>query len=90
MQYIETKYLGPTTYNGARIKATTSSGKSKIISYPYHLDGVDCHAEALKELMKKLDWHKDNRMKNIICNETDDGYIFIFDNEFTNRIHLEF
>ena len=90
MQYIETKYLGPTTYNGARIKATTSSGKSKTISFPYHLDGVDCHAEALKELMKKLDWHTDERMLNVICNGTDSGYIFIFDNEFQNRIHLEF
>ena len=90
MQYIETKYLSPTTYKGARIKATTSSGTSKTISYPYHLSGVDCHAEALKELMKKLDWHKDEQMKNVICNETYDGYIFIFDNDYPIRIHLEF
>ena len=61
---IHTKYLAPTNNSGARIKAYTASwgdikGFTATISYPYALDGVNCHFEAVKALIKKnnLDWN---------------------------------
>lgn len=73
MQTITTKYLSPTTHRGARIKAATSSGISKTISYPYELSGVECHIKALRELNKQLDWSGD-----MTYSSTDTGYIFSF------------
>lgn len=76
MQTITTKYLAPTNTLGARIKATTSSGSSKTISYPYELSGSECHIKALRELNKQLDWSGD-----MTYSSTDTGYIFAFVNE---------
>lgn len=73
MQTITTKYLSPTTHRGARIKATTSSGISKTISYPYELSAVECHIKALRELNKQLKWDGD-----MTYSSTDTGYIFSF------------
>lgn len=60
---IHTKFLPPTNHSGARIKAYTAGygdmkGFSATISYPYALDGVACHFEAVKALVKKnnLEW----------------------------------
>jgi len=69
MQTITTKYLAPTNTLGARIKATTSSGSSKTISYPYELSGSECHIKALRELNKQLDWSGD-----MTYSSTDTGY----------------
>jgi len=66
MQTITTKYL----------EATTSSGSSKTISYPYELSGSECHIKALRELNKQLDWSGD-----MTYSSTDTGYIFAFVNE---------
>lgn len=76
MQTITTKYLSPTTHRGARIKATTSSGISKTISYPYELSGAECHIKALRELNKKLNWDGD-----MTYSSTERGYIFSFVDE---------
>jgi hypothetical protein len=76
MQTITTKYLGATNTLGARIKATTSSGISKTISYPYELSGSECHIKALRELNKQLDWSGD-----MTYSSTDTGYIFAFVDE---------
>jgi len=82
MQMIKTKYLSPTTHKGARIKATTSMGKSKTISYPYELSGSDCHAQAVKELAQDLEWHGD-----MIFDCDDKGCVFMF-NDLNNTITL--
>lgn len=76
MQTITTKYLAPTNTLGARIKAITSSGISKTISYPYELSGSECHIKALRELNKQLDWSGD-----MTYSSTDTGYIFAFVDE---------
>lgn len=82
MQTIQTKYFGPTNYLGSRIKATTESGISTTISYPYELSGVHCHIKAVNALNKKLGWSGD-----MVAGSTNngDGYIFVFahDNKMT-------
>jgi hypothetical protein len=64
---IHTKFLSPTNRSGARIKAYTCSsmglkGFQATISYPYELDGVLCHFEAVKVLIEKnnLDWNPES------------------------------
>ncbi len=76
MQIITTKYLGATRTLGARIKATTSSGISKTIPYPYGLSAPECHIKALKELNKQLNWSGD-----MTYSSTNTGYFFAFVDE---------
>ncbi len=73
MQTITTKYLGATNTLGARIKATTSSGISKTISYPYELSGSECHIKALRALNEQLEWSGD-----MTYSSTNTGYVFAF------------
>jgi len=57
MQCVVTKYLGPTTFRGARIKAVTSGGRHSVtIDYPHELDGEAAHWKAASELIRKLEW----------------------------------
>ena len=72
MQSIKTKYLGPTNYRGARIKASAEK-HSVIISYPYELNAEQAHIEAAKQLMNKLGW------KGTMCTGwSKDGYVHVF------------
>jgi hypothetical protein len=82
MQTIQTKYFGPTNYLGSRIKATTESGISTTISYPYELSGVDCHIKAVNALNKKLGWSGD-----MIIGGLKQGFVFTFEND--NRMTLK-
>ena len=52
MQAITTKYLGPTDYRGARIKATCQAG-SVTVPFPYEDSDHDAAARAL---IAKLGW----------------------------------
>ena len=61
---IHTKYLSATNTSGSRIKAYTCNGMGlkgfqATISFPYGLELVPAHFEAVKELIKKnkLDWN---------------------------------
>jgi hypothetical protein len=76
MLAIQTKYLGPTNSRGARITASAKSFKV-IIPYPYELDGVACHFNAVKALIdkNKLDWP----LENMRYGENNQGYVFCFD-----------
>ena len=63
---IHTKYISATNTRGARIKAYTAGGMGlkgfqATISFPYGLELVPAHFEAVKELVKKngLDWNTD-------------------------------
>jgi hypothetical protein len=56
-QSIRTRYLPPTNYKGARIKAITASGISVTIAWDYDLGIDDNHELALKTLCEKLEWH---------------------------------
>ncbi|WP_287461191.1 hypothetical protein [Sphingomonas sp.] len=55
-QAITTKYLGPTTYRGARVWANSARG-AVTLPFDYEL-GVDgMHARAAKALAEKLGWN---------------------------------
>lgn len=55
MQAIKTKYMGPTDYRGARIKASAEPG-SVTVPYDHALNPEQNHAAACLALAEKLDW----------------------------------
>jgi len=77
MVAIETKYLAPTNSRGARIKASTCTGFTATIPYPYTGNAEGPHYEAVKALVKKhnLDWP----IENMRFGGTERGYVFCFD-----------
>jgi hypothetical protein len=54
-QAIQTKYFGPTTYRGSRIKATAYGG-SITVGWDHALNVEENHSLAAHELAKKLGW----------------------------------
>jgi len=77
MQIIKTKYLPATNTRGSRIKATNSGGVSATIPYPYELSGIKCHAKAVHEVNKKLNWSG----QMVGAEIKDSQYVFIFVND---------
>ena len=75
MKTIQTKFLGETNTLGVRIKATTSEGKSVVVSYAQELSGEAAHFEAVKELCKKLNWKGE-----FVAGSTKKGYVFVLKN----------
>ena len=86
---IRTKYLGPTTYRGARIKATLDDrergyGFQLINPYDDELDttwgdGWENHKKAAHELAEKFfNWHvqHDEPIK-LIGGASKDGYVWV-------------
>ncbi len=55
MQAIETKYLGPTNFRGARIKASAEAG-SVTVPYDHALNVEGNHDAACKALVRKWGW----------------------------------
>jgi hypothetical protein len=55
MQAIQTKYLGPTTYRGGRIKATCQA-KSVTLPWDYNVGVDENHRSAADRLRVKLGW----------------------------------
>jgi len=82
---IHTKYIGPSSTRGSRIKAYTSrmglKGFTATISYPHEFDGVvECHFQAVKALIAKHDdlkWDLDNMRYGSSADGR--GYSFCFD-----------
>jgi len=78
---IETKYLGPTNYRGARIKATamdTFSDEKRLsvtIPYQYELSAEAMHRLAAEQLMPKLVNDPDG--VSMVAGATDRGYVFV-------------
>jgi len=54
-QAIETKYLGPTNFRGARIKASAQAG-SLTVGWDHALNVDANHARAAKMLAEKFGW----------------------------------
>lgn len=54
-QAIITKYIGPRTVRGSRIKATCEAG-SIIVDYDLARSSVDNHKDAIELLRLKLNW----------------------------------
>jgi hypothetical protein len=59
-QAITTKYIGPTNFRSARVKAKCQAG-SITMSWDDALDDDDNHLKAAQTLCKKLDWHEHGR-----------------------------
>jgi len=74
MQAITTKYIGPTTHRGARIKARAAAG-SVTIHYPYHLTGQAAHRAAAQALADHFGWSDLKWLGGGL--PTDDGYAFV-------------
>jgi hypothetical protein len=75
---IETKYLGPTNSLGSRIKASTESGHSVTVPYPYERnEGAEAHSVAAVALARKAGWTNHGAL---IGAATKAGYVFVFDN----------
>ncbi len=55
-QAIVTKYLGPTNFRGARVKASAQAG-SVTISWDHGLGVDENHAAAAKAFAEKMDWY---------------------------------
>ena len=86
MQTITTKYLGSTTHRGSRIKATTSSGISRTVSYKHELNQLPNHARAVHKLNEQLNWS--GEMVSGSPDDTGDNYIWVFRN--SDSINLIF
>ena len=86
MKTIITKYLGATNHRGSRIKATTSSGISKTVSYDYELNAIPNHKRAVHKLNEQLNWS--GEMVQGSPNDTGDSYIWVFV-ERSERIRLK-
>lgn len=74
MQYIKTKYLGPTNHRGSRIKATASYAKiSATVDLDNNLGIFENHQAAAKALLAKLDWP----VERYYGGEADDHFVFV-------------
>ena len=72
---IQTKYIGPTNYRGARLKAFLLAQPSVSVFYPYphELSGEDAHRKAAEKLAQKLGYGKEQEAFEAIR-----GYVFSF------------
>lgn len=55
-QAITTRFIGPTNYRGARVKAQAAVG-SITVSWDHALNATDNHKAAAKALADKYGWH---------------------------------
>ena len=55
MKAIQTKYLGPTDFKGARVKAWIK-GNAVVGPWDHALETVDNHGAAARALVVKLKW----------------------------------
>jgi hypothetical protein len=72
-QAIETRYLGPTNFRSARIKARARSG-SVTVPYDYALNPEDNHRAAADALRAKYGWEGTFAQGG---NAAGDGYVFV-------------
>ena len=86
MKTIITKYLGATNHRGSRIKATTSSGISKTISYDDELNAIPNHKRAIHKLNEQLNWS--GEMVQGSPNDSGSSYIWVFV-ERSERVKLK-
>lgn len=81
MQALVTKYLGPTNYRDARVKATAEAG-SVTLSWDHALDVTDNHDAAAMALVRKMGWDKDcypNRFyRGGLPQNNSHAYVYVF------------
>jgi hypothetical protein len=75
MKSIVTRYLGPTTHKGSRIKAITNNNKTLIIPYDWRISSNDNHLAAVESLRGVVSWEGNMECKHtargIVCNFTE-------------------
>lgn len=49
-----TRFLGPTTYKGARIRVTSPSGRTKIVAWDHALNPHSNHASAVAAFVAEI------------------------------------
>lgn len=72
MQAIQTKFLGPTSTRGARIKASCA-GASLTMGYDHACDPVDNHRTAATLLRDKIRW-RHNLVGGVL---KDESYVWV-------------
>lgn len=72
MQAIQTKYHGPTNYNGSRISATCDAGRV-VVPYNHALSIDDNHRAAADTLIRKIGWNSEHRPLNWTSGSLKDG-----------------
>ena len=77
---IVTKYMGPTNFRGARIKAIAKSGPALTItiSYPHELSQSEAHASAAVALCERMKWNPVSLHQG---HAPGDGYVFVMGTE---------
>lgn len=81
MQFITTKYHGPTNTRQARVMATTSSGIRLPFIYDHALNRNKNHNEAAKALATRLNWYgtwvagQSDKFNVYICLPRDDEQV---------------
>lgn len=72
---ITTRYMGPTNYRGARIKAKAPDGQSVTIDYDHSECGQCLHARAALKLVEKMEWGREEL--HLLGGATGDGYVWL-------------
>jgi hypothetical protein len=75
-QAIETKFIGPTNFRGARVKATAEAG-SVTVYWDYELGVEGNHAAAAEALRAKLGWNSEFYGKLVAGALPGRGYAFV-------------
>lgn len=76
MKAISTKYIGPTNFRGARVKASANDGDLKppsiTISWDHALNSEENHLAAAQALAWKMEW-----AGRWVGGSTVKGYVFV-------------
>ena len=96
MQAITTKYLCPTNFKGARVKASCERG-SITLSWPDELSGSDCHVWAKEQLVSRFIAEDEKRYGTnrnpwageTVCAQLETGeYAHVFTGSKERELHL--
>ena len=75
---ILTKFIGPTNYRGARVKAFTTSGHRIIVPWDHSQNVEENHDAAALALCRKMGWGG-----KLVRGGTEVGYAYAFLREWT-------
>jgi hypothetical protein len=82
MQAIQTKFIPCTNTRGSRVKAWAEAG-SITVSWDHALNVDENHAEAARQLRKKLHWDLNyGAMVGGALPQPNAGYAFVFVNDY--------
>jgi len=84
---IETKFLGPTNYRWARIKATARDGWPSTERHESVTQSWSDDDESMKDQHERVAWALVDKMglsgvEALVCGATDRGYVFVAMNRY--------